>query len=345
MAGVVTQCLVHEGEFVRQGTPLFIVTDERRVAGDSRRTGAALREQLAARRGQLKLERDKTVALTQETALSVRERLSRLHNEADDADREIQLTRAHATSEAANLERYKKLAASHFLSDIGLSEKINAVADLQARLAATERMRASLDADISTAESELKELPLRMAVQVATIDGSSNSLEQESIENDERDQIVVTAASDGTIAAILAHPGESVRSQALATLLPAGARLDAELFVPSRWIGFVAPGQLVRLRYDAYPYQKFGQYDGSVATLSNAQIDPADIPPGVPRATADEALYKITVNLKTQNAMAYGVGRPLLSGMVVEASIMQDTRRLIEWIFEPLVSLKGNVMN
>jgi membrane fusion protein len=345
MAGVVTSCLVHEGQLVRKGTPLFVVTDERRIAGDSRRLGAAFGEQISERREQLQLERGKTIALAQETEDAAGRRLAQLRDEATSADEETELTRQHVTSEQGNLERFRKLAASHFLSDVGFSEKVNELADLKARLASTERMRAALSADIDAASSDLRQIPLHTAVQLATIDGSMHALEQEAIEAHERDEVAVTASDDGTIAAILAHPGESVQSQAMATLVPTGAHLDAELFVPSRWVGFVKPGQAVRLRYEAYPYQKFGQYDGVVEAVSDSQIDPNDVPVGVPRSSTSEALYKISVRLKEQDAMAYGVRRPLLSGMEVEASIMQDTRRLIEWIFEPVVSLKGNVMN
>jgi membrane fusion protein len=356
MAGVVTDCFVHEGQFVRKGTRLFVVTDERETTGDTRRLGAAVAEQIVERREQLQREREKTVLLAQESEEAARHKLIQLRSEAARADDELELYRLHVATEEVNLERYRKLAASHFLSDVGLSEKQEELADLRARVASTERMRAALTADIEAATSELRQIPLHTDVQVAQIDNSMNSLKQESIVNDEHDQVVVTASEDGTIAAVLAHSGETVQNQALATLVPTGARLDAELFVPSRWVGFVKPGQTVRLRYEAYPYQKFGQYLGEVDAVSNSQIDPGDVPVGVPhdpgdleanaaKSHAGEGLYKISVRLADQNVMAYGVSQPLLSGMLVDASILQDQRRLIEWIFEPIVSLTGHVMN
>ncbi|KPD14800.1 hypothetical protein ADM96_37275 [Burkholderia sp. ST111] len=356
IAGVVTDCFVHEGQFVRKGSRLFIVTDEREAAGDTRRLGTAVREQIVERQGRLQLERDKTISLAQETEDATRRKLIQLRSEAASADDELQLARQHVVTEEANVERYRKLAASDFLSEVALSEKVEGLADLRARVAATERMRASLTADIDAAISDLRQIPMHTEVQVAQIDNSMNSLKQESIVNDEHDQVAVTASEDGTIAAVIGHPGESVQNQALATLVPTGARLDAELFVPSRWVGFVKSGQTVRLRYEAYPYQKFGQYIGEIEAVSNSQIDPRDVPVGVPRDPADlsggvpklhegEGLYKISVRLNDQNAMAYGVRQPLRSGMLVEASILQDQRSLIEWIFEPVISQTGHVMN
>ncbi len=341
--GVVTQSLVRQGMSVRRGATLFEITDERRLAGGAERAGTAVREQLQARLYEEQVEREKALELERESELSTRGRLGQLHKEASALDREIQLTRDHYASELINLERYRKLASLHFLSDVGLSEKENTVTDLAARLADNQRARAGVDVDIDAANAELKQLPIRNAMQLATIDGQISALKQEVVVRGEHDQITVTAPDNGTVASVLVQQGESVHNQALAMIVPTGANLHAELFVPSRWIGFITPGQEVRLRYEAYPYQKFGQYDGRVISVSSAQIDPSDIPPGVPRASAEQGVYKIIVDLASQNIVAYGANRSLVSGMIVEASIMQDTRRLIEWIFEPLISVRGNI--
>ena len=61
------------------------------------------------------------------------------------------------------------------------------------------------------------------------------------------------------------------------TLVPAGARLEARLFGPSRSIGFVRPGQRVLLRYEAYPYQKFGSYEGVVKSVSRTTVGPGEL--------------------------------------------------------------------
>jgi len=57
----------------------------------------------------------------------------------------------------------------------------------------------------------------------------------------------------------------------------------------------------------------------------------------------DEPVYRITVDLKSQNATAYGASVPLQPGMQLEASVAMETRTLIEWIFEPLFTLTGSL--
>jgi membrane fusion protein len=99
----------------------------------------------------------------------------------------------------------------------------------------------------------------------------------------------------------------------------------------------------VRVRFAAYPYQKFGQLQGVVAQVSRAALAPAELPPqlGVPPTT--EPLYRITVHLAAAEVHAYGRPQPLTAGMQLEADVLQDRRRLIEWVFEPLLGLRGRI--
>jgi membrane fusion protein len=61
----------------------------------------------------------------------------------------------------------------------------------------------------------------------------------------------------------------------------------------------------------------------------------------VPPDGSREPLYRIKAALDSQTVLAYGRPQPLQAGMQVEADILLDRRRLIEWIFEPLLSLAG----
>ncbi|MNW16140.1 hypothetical protein D3C71_2148940 [compost metagenome] len=49
--------------------------------------------------------------------------------------------------------------------------------------------------------------------------------------------------------------------------------------------------------------------------------------------------------MAAQAVTAYGKPEPLKPGMLLEADILGEKRRLIEWVFEPLYSLKGMTGN
>ncbi|MGF6331990.1 multidrug efflux pump subunit AcrA (membrane-fusion protein) [Pseudomonas sp. BS3782 TE3695] len=131
------------------------------------------------------------------------------------------------------------------------------------------------------------------------------------------------------------------------SIVPANSRLQAELYAPSKAIGFVRTGDPVMVRYQAYPYQKFGQHRGNVLSISKATMSAAELAsmtgsvPGL--GLSGEQIYRIRVDVEAQSVLAYGKPRPLQTGMLVEADILHETRRLYEWVLEPLYSLTGKL--
>jgi membrane fusion protein len=168
-------------------------------------------------------------------------------------------------------------------------------------------------------------------------------------ENEARNTVVVTAPTDGIVTAVLAQQGDRVAAEALlVNVLPADTRLQAQLFAPSSAVGFLRPQQEVQLRYQAFPYQKFGHHAGQVLSVSRTPLLPAELAAlplaeGVKGRGPSEPMYRITVALGQQTVQAYGQAQPLAAGMQLEADVLLDRRRLIEWIFEPLLSVSGRV--
>jgi membrane fusion protein len=111
----------------------------------------------------------------------------------------------------------------------------------------------------------------------------------------------------------------------------------------ARAAGFIEPGQPVKLRYAAYPYQKFGQHQGTVISVDKTPYAPQELPPQVIAAlqsasqATPEATYRITVQLEQQTIDAYGKPQTLKPGMLVEADIIQRTQRIYEWMLDPLM--------
>ncbi|HWW72531.1 MAG TPA: HlyD family secretion protein, partial [Duganella sp.] len=119
-------------------------------------------------------------------------------------------------------------------------------------------------------------------------------------------------------------------------IVPAGSPLQAQLSVPSRAIGFIRPDQVVQLRYQAYPYQKFGHARGVVRSVTRSTL--------ATDATAGrEASYRVVVTLAEQNIRAYGQPQALQTGMLLEADILHEQRHLYEWVLDPLYSLTGRM--
>jgi len=152
---------------------------------------------------------------------------------------------------------------------------------------------------------------------------------------------VITAPDDGVVTTILAERGQSANTTIpLLSILPDGAQLQAQLLVPSRAIGFIEPGQTVAVRYQAFPYQRFGSYKGRVKEISRTLINPNEV--NLP-VSLNEAVYRVTVALNSQTVKAYSEDVPLQSGMLLDADVWLDHRRIIDWVFDPLYSVTGRL--
>ena len=64
---------------------------------------------------------------------------------------------------------------------------------------------------------------------------------------------------------------------------------------------------------------------------------------GAALGAAGEPLYRITVALDAQSVPAYGAAQPLAAGMQLDADVLLERRRLVEWLFEPLLGVAGRV--
>jgi membrane fusion protein len=64
----------------------------------------------------------------------------------------------------------------------------------------------------------------------------------------------------------------------------------------------------------------------------------------LPLATKpNEPMYRVTVTLARQHVMAYGREQPLAAGMQLEADVLLERRRLVEWMFAPVLGIAGRV--
>lgn len=331
-SGRITARHVREGDQVAAGQVLFDVSAERLAAGGS--IDERVSAQLAERQRQLALRRAATrdQLAQQAGALSRQRQLA----EAELASHQGALLIQHTLvrSAAANYARYANLARQGFVApavlsqyanarDVELAKKTALSINLQNAMRALEQVKsaqAALDAQDRVAEAENR--------------SSLAVLAQESAEHDGRRAAAVPAPAAGRITTFAYSVGQTITAgTVLATVLPAGAVLEAQLLVPSQAKASVARGQRVALRIDAFPYQKHGLVGG---TIDQVELSPiSDAPAGT---AINTTFYRATVTLSTDSLMKYGRRIPFEPGMTVQADIFNDRRRLIEWVFDPLVS-------
>jgi membrane fusion protein len=335
--GIVTQRHVQEGVLVQKGQRLFSVSGERH--GESGPTQGRVAETLLDRLHSFEHSMQQYRDLLRLQTQDMGQRLRLLDREIAQGEQELALARQRLQLARHTERRYQQLADAGFVSPLQLQQKEAERLEIAQRATTLSRAMVALQRERAALASEQRAMPLRQQTQQAELQRGTQAMQQALVENDVLRELHIVAPEAGRITAIAAQPGSSVTAlRPLAILIPQQVPMEAQLFAPSKAIGFIQPGARVKLRLEAFPYQKFGHVDGTVTEVARTALLAGEIPALTQMA---EPLYRIRVALLKPSILAYGKETPLLPSMRVTGDIMLETRRLYEWAFEPLYSVTG----
>ncbi len=339
-AGRVTELMVKEGQEVKAGEPMLRLSLDRSTAS-SLSTSAVAAGELNQRRGSLEKEQEQIRELAQQQLQQVKKRIEDIKREVVQIETEIKLQGQRVTSAKEQAKRFQQLAKEKFVSDIVARQKQDEATDQEIRVQTLSRQKSTLERDLSTAQLEEPAIALRARSQEEQKTREISVVQQSLAQEDAKRETIIQAPITGVVTNIAIASGQSVTADSpFATILPAGSKLQAEMLVPTRAIGFVTKGKDVVMRYEAFPYERFGQYHGVIADVSQTVWSPGD---KIGPLAVREAAYRITVKLDKQTVAAMGQEIPLRSGMLVNADILLDKRSLLEWVFEPLLQLRSRL--
>ena len=339
-AGRVTELMVREGDEVKAGDALARISLDRSTSGGGS-TSEAVAQEMQSRRAILEKEQAQWRDLGEQQVQQARRRVKDLQNELAQIEQEMRLQETRVKSTREQAERFRRLAGEKFVSDVASKQKQDEVTDQEIKLQALRRQRSQVERDLSAAKADEPQLELRTRTQVEQLSRQISELKEGLSQVEARRETLIRAPMAGVVTNVAVNRGQSIAADApLATVLPKGSGLHVELLVPTRAIGFVTDGQEVVLRYEAFPYERFGQYRGVIREIGRNVWTPGE---RVGPLTAREPVYRVDVALDKQTVAALGQEFPLRPGMLVNADLLLEKRTLLEWIFEPVLRLKGRL--
>ena len=369
-AGTLIRSLIKEGDSVVAGQTLFEISTERQ--GDKGEITALVGQQLVNRQQSLRSEERLRSEQSNDKKQALMQRLSNLSAEASQLEQEIILAQRRHSLAQDSLNKYLTLQSNGYVSGAQVQQKQEDVIDIATRLSNLQRSKLQLQANQFALQNEQNGLENSLATDRTQLQRAAASLQQEIAENHNRKANFITASQAGTITTLTNQTGQSITAgQVLATLIPhlnkvkddgnsndntqLDNQLEAHLYAPSRTAGFVAKGQQVLIRYQAYPYQKFGLQKGIVTDVSSTPFAPNELPSNLASTilsnaqqsilgfNSSEALYRIKVKLDRQTIDAYGQTQTVKPGMTLKADVLQDRRKIWEWIAEPVLAVSHSL--
>lgn len=336
--GVITQVFVAEGAPVRQGDPLFVL-EASQYNGTGENATESIKQELrrAIALNQKSIERARlSNALESE---NLKQTIVYKQKALENAKRLIAGQSEKVELLKQEYQGLEKLSKKGLVSNVEFNDKYSVYIDGAINL---DRLRAEADnlvQEIQNLEYQVKHKPYDLEDRLGTLELAISDAQRTLAELSASGTFTVNAPIGGRVTSILGKVGAHMDSNVpLLTILPEQLTLKAELYIPTRIISFVSAGQPVRVRYDAFPYQKFGYYQGRVESVSQSVLKSEELKTSV---RLDEPAYRVTVALDEQTVTAYGKRFPLQPDMLLEAYLEGERRSLWEWVFEPILGVKN----
>jgi len=325
---------VKHGQRVASGDSLVTLQ-----SGQTMESGAAAEAEIAAqldsqhRDLEAQIERESDWRRNEERRLDAT--CDQLAQEIDLLAASMQTQRQQLTLTQQHADRIRELAERGTVSRDELQRRDLAVLGQRLAVQSAEREIASKRAQLVAARIAIDQFPTTANERLRALRDALANVQEKLIELEARRAVIVRAPLSGRIAAIPVFVGAAVDSGSLiATIVPDESELRARLFVPTRAIGKVRTGQTVSIRYDAFPYQKYGTFKGQIEYVSNSVILPQEVEKVSPVKLSEPA-YILDVAIRRQTVML-GDDRQaaLRPDMLLTATIETDQRTILAWIGE-----------
>ncbi|HEV6965258.1 HlyD family secretion protein [Roseateles sp.] len=336
--GVVESLPANEGQQLSAGAEVATL----RLGGQldaSQSLAARLLMELALEREQLDLQVRATHERFERRAARLKDEVVAMEVELGQYRKQLQTLDRRAELAQRQVQDQADLLKQGYIARRDADKLEEAWLSAQSRSEAVRQDMLTRDTTLRSTRHELAGLAYERDMALAELGEKRAALEQRSAEAARRGQVVLTAPVAAKLATLRVEPGAAVRAGALvADLLPQHGRLQVELFAPSRALGFLKPGDEVHLRLDAYPYQTFGTALGHVQAIARSAVDASELPV---RQALQGPVYRVLVSLDALPPLA-GKAVELKAGMTLQGDLLLERRRIVEYLFEPLLGMARN---
>jgi membrane fusion protein len=332
--GRIRRIAVDEGTRVEVGDVLAVLdTDTVHVSGNSQH--AQLNALLQTEQAAVAREADAASRQAAAEAARAKRLVAGLSHERESLLADILAGEELVANLQRQAEQIGEIAAGGYASKMQLAKAQGEVLTQRSRVSTSRAALNRVERDISVAESEHRATAAKLQAEVQARERAGSELARQMLEADANAEQIIRALQAGVISSAVIARGQSVVSgQALFTLMPNDEALIMRLLVPPRAVASVKSGKLVKLSFDAYPREKFGQFVARVERVSDLPVLPAEAPATI--AIREPAFVAVATLVGAPRGPD---GEPLAMkpGMLAEALVPIETRRAIEWLLDPFL--------
>lgn len=312
---------------------------ERVLAGDLGQLAATV-DSLAAQRHQKEVERDRlssTIAAQEELLVTLKQRV----------DMRDTLVRKNAGSKASLIDAVESLQYQEIILMTQKGQKQESEASLEVF---TREIAKSVETFIADNSQKLEEA-----------ERQADDIEQKHIKAHVKLRHMALASPiDGTVQALsVTTLGQVIASgEEIMRIVPDDSVLEIECYLQNKDIGFVKPGQDAIVKIESFPFTRFGTINAEIVRVAQDAIPEPDAqqvegnPIKANKSTmfagaqrTQNLVFPVTLKLARSIMEVDGAAVPLSPGMAVSVEIKTGSRRVIDYLFSPLVETASEAMH
>jgi len=343
-AGTIETLWVKEGDTVTKGQPLATL-----IVQQSNSNGVNLSTQLLTQlHTQVSLLNDEIIqhqALQSQEHFNLQTQKSASAHEKIALENQLALIEEKLVLQNKQQRDFEQLNKNGYVSNVDKDRQQQVLLESKQEKQNIARLLLQHQNKFNQISFNITNIPQQYRLRINGLKRQQAALQRQLAQVESNYKYTITASNSGLVTGIQVVEGETLsqstaHSKPLLHIIPEHSELVAELLLPTRSAGFVKLGNNTRIRFDAFPYQRFGFINSEIVRIDQTLINPNEV---LLPIKLQEPVYRLRATLSEHHMQAFGKAFKLKSGMLFEADIMLEQRTLIEWLLEPIYSLNGRL--
>ncbi|AUU83722.1 HlyD family secretion protein [Leclercia sp. LSNIH1] len=345
--GFVVNQYVKVGEIVNKGQPLYKLDISRStINGNVNTAQIEVIDQKIANAENIisKLSHNKS-----ETLRAIEKQIATIKDSLEETSRMLINTQAGLNKMHTNLASYDKYLKDGLITKDQYNYQHSLYFQQQSAYQSLVSQKMQLETQLTQANSDKVTKAADFDNQISGQNNQINDFKNQLVESNANGNIIIKATIDGKIESLAVTKGQMVENgSSLAQIKPTGnIEYYLIIWLPNNAIPYIKKGDIINIRYDAFPADKFGQFPGEVLTLSSVPASRQEMAEYTNVSNGsnqqDLALYKAIIKIKNKEFNYNGKVLTLSNGLKAQAAVFLEERPLYMWMFTPFYKIMQSV--
>lgn len=342
--GIVVKQFVSEGQVIVVGDPIYQIdvsksTQKGVISENQRRDINKQIERIQQIIIRLESSKSSTLDMLKKQKSQYSEALQKSSDIMHRAQNGIDIMRK-------NMNNYEEYHKQGLINKDQLTNQVAMYYQQQNNLLSLSSLNEQNALQITSLESQIHTQSAEFDNQIYQMELQRFELEKELLTKDAEGTIIIRALASGRVDSLSVTPGQmvSIGDSLLQIISQNINHYNLILWVPNDSIPYLSSGSQVNIRYEAFPFEKFGQFSGVISVVSRSPASQQEMSTyrGAPSTIQADGIpyYKVIVTPDKKIISYNSESLNLENGMKAQVTLFLETRKIYQWMLTPFYDMK-----